>query len=92
MWEDSDGIETVALWPHPVYAKACYEGDPNALESDAPIFYRLDHFLNVSLPILRYDKTNIGIFPVGTVFADVLSARDFGVLMDAALGGVIDIS
>lgn len=92
MWEDSEGAETIAFWPHPVYAERCYEGDEDRNDTDGPLFYRIDHVLTVSLPILRADGTKIGIFPVGNTFADVLSVDDFASMMESALGGVIDIS
>jgi hypothetical protein len=60
MWEDSEGNETIAFWPHPAYAAACYESDSEDSRTHGPVYYRLDHLLNVSLPILVTDRVRIG--------------------------------
>ncbi|HEU5108907.1 MAG TPA: hypothetical protein VFT95_10160, partial [Micromonosporaceae bacterium] len=85
LWEPG-GHDTLPLGPHPGYAAAECAADQPA---DGPIFYRLEHILEVTYPQVLSHRLHVGIFPVDSVFAVLLSPREFGEMLDGISCGAI---
>lgn len=56
----SNGSDAFPVWPHPLFAEACAQGD---WEGAAPESIPLDELLEDLLPLLEEDRVQLAVFP-----------------------------